>query len=284
MHRTGLSPRFTFLGRALVGAALATASVCAWAQAKIAVTDLTYKDQVSEYFSYEAGYAKSRESGSANYRDSDFSSSGNARRSASSESAYVKASGTLTRIEYGELRKFTADLKGQLLQSGAFRVVQGKPVTDARPTEQIFDIVARIKKGYYPGADYVLFGTVDSVEFRNDVQPVEGTNKTSLLYSLEIAVEFSLINARTGEIKAAFTAVGEGNDTKLWSGGARLTPNRARVMQEVSRSLADEAMDQIAAQFQGAPVRRTERGEDRGSRSDRGNAPPPPREAVTVYQ
>ncbi len=249
------------LGAALGLAALA-ASGGAFAQAKVAVADLSYKDTVQEYFSYEAGYAKSSERTSASYSESDFSARGRASRSSSAEAAYVKAEGTITRIEIGELRKFTADIKGDLIKSGAFRVVQARPYT-AKPTEQLFDVIDRIKKGAFPGADYVLFGTVTSVEWRNDVQPLQGTHNSTLLYSLELGVDFSLINTRTHEVKAAFSVVGEGNDNKIWTGGARLTPNKARVMQAVSRSLATEVSTQLSEQVRGFPAPREAGSDDR---------------------
>jgi hypothetical protein len=235
----------------LVAGALACAALVstANAQVKIAVADLTYKDTIREAFSFEAGYAKSTTNASANYRASDYSASGQERYADSQEAAYVKSSGVLTRIEYGELRAFTGDIKGTLLSSGRFRVTQARPYNNPNGGEQIFDIIARIKKGYYPGADYVLFGTVDSVEWRNDVQPVQNTTSTMLLYSLELGAEFSLINTRTYEVKAAFSAVGEGNDNKIYSDGVMATPNKARVMQQVARSLAEEVGQQLSQQF-----------------------------------
>ncbi len=247
---------------AALGLVALVASGGAHAQAKVAVADLSYKDTVQEYFSYEAGYAKSSERLSGSYSESDSGSRGRASYAGSAEAAYVKAEGTVTRIEIGELRKFTADIKGDLIKSGAFRVVQARPYT-AKPTEQLFDVISRIKQGAFPGADYVLFGTVTSVEWRDDVQPLQGTRNSMLLYSLELGVDFSLINTRTHEVKAAFSVVGEGNDNKIWSGGARLTPNKARVMQAVSRSLAAEVSTQLSEQVRGFPAPREAGGEAR---------------------
>ncbi|TMS59201.1 penicillin-binding protein activator LpoB [Imbroritus primus] len=263
--------------RSLLACAALLLSAGAVAQPRIAVADLTYKDTVREHFSYAAGYEKSSSRASMSTRDSDFSSSERASASHRREAGFVQASGTVTRIEYGELRKFTADLKGELIRSQAFRIVQARPYTDAKPNEQIFDIINRIKRGAFPGADYVLFGTVSSVEWRNDQQPVQDTRNTMLLYSLELGVDFSLINTKTYQVHAAFSAVGEGSDSKIWSAGARLTPNRARVMQEVSRSLAEEALQQIDAQFK--PLGMERRSDDRRAREDA-----PAQGQVTVYQ
>ncbi|AOZ02340.1 hypothetical protein BKK81_24040 [Cupriavidus sp. USMAHM13] len=242
--------------RFMLAVVAAVACSGAVAQVKIAVADLAYKDTVRESFYYEAGYQKSRDSGSASYQDSAWSGSGRAAFASSQESGYVKASGEMTRIEYGELRRFTADIKGELIKGRAVRVVQGKPYSGP-PSEALFNVRERIRKGDFAGADYVLFGVVNSVEWRNDVQPVQGTRNSMLLYSLELGTEFSLINTRTMEVRAAFSAVGEGNDNKIWSAGAVLTPNKARVMQAVSRSLAEDAVRQLDEQFGAAGGRAT---------------------------
>ncbi|WP_322059279.1 hypothetical protein [Paraburkholderia sp. J63] len=252
---------------ALVGSALVAGSA-ANAQARIAVADLTCSETVRESFFDEAGDDRSSSNSSAPYGDSDFPASGQ------------------ERIEYGELRKFTADIKGQLLATG-FRVTQSRPYLDMRGDEKIFDIINRIKKGGFPGADYVLFGTVDSVEWRNDVAPLQGTDRAMLDYSLEVGVEFSLVNTRTYEVRAAFSAVGEGNDNKVWGTGARLTPNRARVLQEVSRSLADETTQQLARQFRRSPMPMGGGSRPRGLSDDDGtdgSAARAPAPVVKVYE
>ena len=150
---------------------------------RVAVTDLTYEEKVSEYFRVVAASEKSslKASGRESERESDYGSS--ARRSGSvnakSESKYFEAEGTYTYIDRGELRKFTADVKGEMLKSGCCQVMQGKPFTDTKNTEKIYDIIARIKQGYYPGAEYVLFGTISSIQFRQEANPVMNTNSVS---------------------------------------------------------------------------------------------------------
>jgi hypothetical protein len=254
--------------RALAAVCLTAAALTAPAQAqsnpKIAVTDLSYEERVAMYFQNVNYHQKHKQSSSAreNYRDSNLSSSGSAsaRESSSGEMSYSSSSGYQMYIDRGELRKFTADVKGELLKSG-YRLVQGKPWT-ASNTEKLYDIINRIKQGYYPGADYVLWGTVNNVEFRRDDTPIQGSNAVSHQLSLELVAEFSLINTKTYEIKAAFSAMGEGNDTKLINAaGARVTLNRSRVMQEVSRSLGVAVAEEVEAQFKtgAAPSHRHQR-------------------------
>ncbi|GAB2181061.1 hypothetical protein DLREEDagrD3_12840 [Denitratisoma sp. agr-D3] len=241
----------------------ATASLSAWADGpRIAVTDLSYEEKVREYFQNVEFKGKYDNSASAreSHRDSDYASSGSAsaRSREKGEVSFRSSAGFQTFIDRGELRKFTADIKGELLKSG-YRLVQGKPWTQQN-TEKLYDIIGRIKQGYYPGADYVLWGTVNNVEFRRDDNPIQGSNAYSHTLALELVVEFSLINTRTHEIKAAFSAMGEGADTKMTNApGTTLTLNRGKVMQEVSRSLGEAVAREVAMQFGGGQPRDAQR-------------------------
>ncbi|MGV8900262.1 MAG: hypothetical protein ACOH2B_13610 [Burkholderiaceae bacterium] len=230
---------------ASIGTAIAT-------EPKIAVTDLTYEEKVSSYFRVVSASSKSSLNASASERDTDHGYSARGRVNAKSESSYYSAEGTYTYIDRGELRTYTSDLKGALLKGGGVRLVQARPYV-GKPTDKIYDIVARIKQGLYPGADYVLFGTVSNIDFRQEsMQLAMGTSTTANL-TLDLAADFSLINTRTFEIKAAFSASGSGQDTKILTRpNDRVVLNRGKVIQETSRSLAENAYNELIQQF-GAP-------------------------------
>ncbi len=223
---------------------------------KVAVTDLAYEERVSEYFRVVAASEKSslRASGRESERESDY---GYARRSsgslnAKSESSYYSAEGTYSYIDRGEMRKFTADIKGGMLKSGRFQLVQGKPFTDTKHTEKLYDIIARIKQGMYPGADYVLFGSINNIEFRQEANPIDHTNTVSHTLSLELVGEFSLVSTKNYQIKSAFSAMGTGQDVKLMSSaGGRVVLNRGRVISEVSKSLGEDVTRQLEEQLGG---------------------------------
>ncbi len=219
------------------------------AEPKIAVTDLTYEEKVSEYFRTVSASSKTSVKASASERESDFSSSSRARINAKSESNYYESEGYYTYIDRGELRTYTADLKGALLKGGGVRLVQARPYV-GKPTDKIYDIIGRIKQGFYPGADYVLFGTVSNIAFRQETMPLAMGTSTTANLTLDLVADFSLINTKTYEIKAAFSASGSGQDTKILSRpGDRVVLNRGKVMQETSRSLADAAYAELMAQF-----------------------------------
>ncbi|MFZ4536247.1 hypothetical protein [Propionivibrio sp.] len=251
---------------------------------KVAVTDLAYEERVSEYFRNVSASEKSslRASGRESERESDY---GYSRRSsgslnAKSESNYSSSEGTYSYIDRGEMRKFTADIKGGILKTGRFQLIQGKPFTDAKNNERLYDIIGRIKRGMYPGADYVLFGAINSIEFRQEANPIKSTDTVSHTLSLELVGEFSLISTRNFTIKSSFSATGEGQDVKLLtSQGGRVVLNRGKVVSEVSRSLGADVARQLEEQLSGV----YSDGEESGGNNNRPREESP-REEVIIFR
>lgn len=227
---------------------------------RIAVTDLAYTQAVSEYFE------------AATYKESGRVQANRYSASASYQASGAYVAGSYSYMEQRELGSFTNDIKGALLKGTSFRLVQGKgfDAGNPQPTKaeqalnqlqtgkvakpvrqpEVKDIIARIKKGEFSGADYVLFGTLSHVEFRDQFSPLQGTTSATVQYGLDLLADFSLINTRTFEIKASFSAQGAGNDTKLLSNrGDVMPPNRAKVMRETSQSLALNVYEQIVSQL-----------------------------------
>lgn len=222
---------------------------------KVAVTDLTYEEKVKEYFNVYHARQSSSASGSYHAREREgangsYSASESERFRGRSDSEVYAASGTVTYIERGELFKFTADIKGQMLRAGGYRLMQGKPVP-GKDMDKLHDIIARIKQGLYPGADYVLFGSVSNIDWRQESMPLKGTDSQSATLALDLVADFSLINTKTYEIKASFSAMGSGQDVRLLQPGMRVQLNRSKVIQEVSRSLGEDVAKQLDEQFRG---------------------------------
>lgn len=254
-----------FFGVIALSLAAANGLLCAQSQArpmpKVAVTDLAYEERVEEYF--EVARIKQRASVGSNYPGY------NASRS--TDATY--AAGTYSYMEQTELRNFTADLKGAMIKGGGVKLIQGRGIeagasqpskseqvlhqmqtgsAPAKPVRQakVNDIIARIKKGEFAGADFVLFGSLSSIQFRDELSPLQGTSNASYLYSLDLVADFSLINTQTFEVKAAFSAQGSGQDLKLISSrGDVVVPNRGKVMRETSQALAQSAYTQLLEQL-----------------------------------
>ena len=247
---------------------------------RIAVTDLAYAQQVSEYF--EAGtYQRSSQmsaqaSASGSHSHGRYGGGGSYGGSqsvqASEQASGTYVAGRYSYIEQRELGAYTNDIKGALLRGTTFRLVQGKGFDAgapqpskaeqvlgqvqggkmARPVRQpqVDDIIARIRKGEFSGADYVLFGVVSSIEFSDALSPLQGTSSATRQYGLDLLADFSLIHTRSYEIKAAFSAQGSGNDSKILSSrGDIAPPNHAKVMRETSQSLAQSVFQQLSDQL-----------------------------------
>ncbi len=258
----------------------ATAHAQQNAAPKIAVTDLAYAQRVSEYFMAGTYQRSSQMSASGSQSGSHShgmyggsgSHSGQQSMQASAQASGTYVAGRYSYIEQRELGGYTNDIKGALLQGTYFRLVQGKGFDAGKPqaskAEQVLNqvqggkmatpqaqpevgnVIARIKKGEFSGADYVLFGVVSSIDFTDALSPLQGTTSATRQYGLQLLTDFSLINTKTYEIKAAFSAQGEGNDTKILSvRGDIAPPNRAKVMRETSLSLAQDVYQQLATQL-----------------------------------
>lgn len=259
------STRRIFLGMAVACLAPMGSVSIAQNAPRIAVTDLAYSERVAEYFEASTSSTKSNLSANRN----------SLAASSSSSSTYV--SGSHEYVEHTELRRFSNEIRGALIKGSTFRLVQGKgfDAGDPQPTKaeqalqqiqtgklakpvkqpDVNDIIARIRKGEFAGADYVLFGQVSSIEFRNQLSPLQGTTTTSHQFTLDLLADFSLINTKTLEIKASFAAQGAGNDTKLLSNrGDVLPPNRAKVIRETSLELASDVFSQLSDQLSMDPA------------------------------
>ena len=127
----------------------------------------------------------------------------------------------------------------------------------------------------------MLFGTVSNIAFRQETMPLAMGSSTTANLTLDLVADFSLINTRTYEIKAAFSASGSGQDTKILTRpGDRVVLNRGKVISETSKSLADSAYAELMTQF-GAP--RTRRAGGGAGPANDGEPPAPNATPVKVY-
>ena len=271
----------------------------AFAQQQIAVTDISYKKEVREFFYHEAANSKSSvdaassrsvdaaSSSSLSAHDrsrvdasasitgaatnnaayinerarvkgqndvavdaksnSVYASRANSVYASRSQSSYVKDYGDKVRIEYTQLLGMSGEVRSSLIKAG-FKLQQTRPQV-ARPgqTDQFFDIVGRIKNGEFAGSDYVLFGVVAAVENRSNREPIQGTSNFMNQYEMNLTVDYSLIDVKTLEAKAAFTVLAEGNDNRIDSPGAVYEPSAAKINAALSKSLSEQVMGKLAA-------------------------------------
>lgn len=235
----------------------------------IAVTDLAYSDTIEQYVH------------TIDYQNSSKSSESLNRSSESDKTHYHESERNFSYIQHGELKKFTADIKGALINSHQFKLVQAKSAP-TKKDESVYNIIARIKKGDFPKADYVLFGRLSDLSFNTNTYQTDDSMGSSVL-SMTLTAEFSLINTKTYEVKASFSAVGDGQDTKVLSPGTYAEPNRTAVVSQVSKSLGQDVFRQIEEQV--FDDYSSSQNQNFDSRQNPNAMPPLEKpEGVTVYQ
>ena len=168
--------------------------------------------------------------------------------SSSANTQSMKKSGYQANNEYGELRYLANPIRGLLIKSG-YKVVQAK-ATVAAPNQgdEYFDIVKRIKAGDFGDADYVLYGVLAEVSSTDNVSDIPGTKSTSQQMTLEVTVDFNIVDTKTTQIVASFVASGEGKDVQIDGRDTGYKPSNAKLMKLASLDLAEDVRKHLADQ------------------------------------
>lgn len=168
--------------------------------------------------------------------------------SSSTNTESMKKSGYQNNYEYGELRYLANPIRGLLIKSG-YKVVQAKS-TPAAPNQgdEYFDIVKRIKAGDFGDADYVLYGVLAEVSSTDNVADIPGTKSTSQQVTLEVTVDFNIVDTKTTQIVASFVASGEGKDVQIDGRDTGHKPSTAKLMKLASLDLAEDVRKHLADQ------------------------------------
>lgn len=168
--------------------------------------------------------------------------------SSDSETQSSKKSGYESKMEYGELRYLANPIRGLLIKSG-YKVVQAKStVVMPNQGDEYFDIVKRIKAGDFDDADYVLYGVLAEVSNTDNVADIPGTKSTSHQMTLEVTVDFNVVDTKTSQIVASFIASGEGKDVQIDGRDTAYKPSAAKLMKLASLDLAEDVRKNLAAQ------------------------------------
>ena len=176
----------------------------------------------------------------------DAATSGNSTSSANTQS--MKKSGYQANNEYGELRYLANPIRGLLIKSG-YKVVQAKATVAAlNQGDEYFDIVKRIKAGDFGDADYVLYGVLAEVSGTDNVSAIPGTKSSSQQMTLEVTVDFNIVDTKTTQIVASFVASGEGKDVQIDGRDTGYKPSNAKLMKLASLDLAEDVRKHLADQ------------------------------------
>lgn len=163
-------------------------------------------------------------------------------------SQQTKKSGFETKAEYGQLRTFSAAIRGLLIKAG-YKVVQANPaVPSSSQGDEFFYVVERIKAGEFNSADYVMFGVLGEMSFTDNSEGIVGTKSTSQQIGLDLIVDFSLIDTKTYQVVASFLAEGNGKEIRIDGKGNGFKPSMAKLMKQASTTLAEDVANHLADQ------------------------------------
>ena len=220
----------------------------------VAVTDLSIKNEVKEFFYDEKFNSKaSIQSNPSTPVVSDGSSNAGSTQNQTingqAETSYSKQFGTRRVISYSEVRGLNADIKSTLIKAG-YKVVQAAPnVAKENENDNFFNVSERINRGDFRDAQFVLHGTITNVEVRNTRDFIQGTSDYSYRLEHSLIVEFSLINTETLQLVASFNAMGSGQDMYLGKSNTTFVPKVDRITRELLSSFSQDAQKKLMDQL-----------------------------------
>jgi len=168
--------------------------------------------------------------------------------SASIVAQQIKKSGVESKAEYGQLRSFSAAIRGLLIKSG-YKIVQSNPAaTNSSQGDEFFHVIERIKAGEFNNADYVMFGVLGEMSFTDNSESIVGTKSTSQQFGLDLIVDFSLIDTKSFQVVASFLAEGNGKEVRIDGRSNSFKPSMAKLMKQASNTLAQDVAKHLADQ------------------------------------
>lgn len=165
-----------------------------------------------------------------------------------SNTQITKKSGFETKPEYGQLRSFSAAIRGLLIKSG-YKVVLANPaIPTVSQGDEFFQIIDRIKAGEFNDADYVMFGVLGEISFTDNSENIVGTNSSSQQIGLDLVVDFCLVDTKTYQVIVAFLAEGNGKEVRIDGRSSGFKPSIAKLISQASLSLAQNVEKHLADQ------------------------------------
>lgn len=182
-----------------------------------------------------------------------------------------------TKMLQQQITNFSAQIRGSILQSGQFRVVdvdnnfvqthlpiESAPTTaesaplveSATIIESSVTVVSKpTDKTTNKTPDYLLIGNLAAINAGEEVNQIINTNKYSDIYSIDLAVDYKLVRTNDRTIVASFTAAGHSGDVKLVnSPDQKMQHNIPLLVQQAGADLAAEVTTQLQAQIGGGKL------------------------------
>lgn len=204
------------------------------------------------------------------------------------ESGIVSTNTTTTVLKeqvQKELPMFNADVRGALINSKQFRVVDiakanklwtgntqtvlnfvngmnksgNKNVTTATVVatkiesgSSIAKLESQAQTSNNNLPDYILLGQISSITSDADIEPLQDTNKITSQYNIDISVDYQVVGTKDGSIIASFNGYGHANDVKILNAGDTVqvqNHNIPLLINQASKDLANNVVTQLQQQF-----------------------------------
>lgn len=176
-------------------------------------------------------------------------------------------------VEQG-VSKFSADIRGALIKTGQFKVINVKIAAKDIAIDSDKTIVSTLsvddetdlpEKSFLdssnqallvsqqdnPNTEYYLLGVINYIGENEDSYPLKGTSNLTKQYAIEVEADFKLVRARDHAIMASFSATGSAHDVKIVSStkGQTWHHNIGKLVSIASKDLATDVVDELESQF-----------------------------------
>ena len=176
------------------------------------------------------------------------------------------------------LPKFSADIRGALIKSGQFKVidvstppalaapnlvpVENTPtesveiysletqVTESMPFSQIAEKLI-VNNSKQRDSDYYLIGQINYIGENEDSYAIKETTNMTKQYIIDVAAEFKLVRGKDNSIMANFSSSGSARDVKIISSQNKQVwhHNIGKLISMASKDLANNVVNEMESQF-----------------------------------
>ena len=177
-----------------------------------------------------------------------------------------------------ELPMFNADVKGALINSTQFKVidlpkanqiwngnsqvmlnlinglnrnlnVESNLIVEYKP---IASQIASTPKNSSNLPDYILLGQVSAITSDADIEPLQDTNKMTSQYSINISGDYQVVGVKDGAVIASFNAYGNAGDVKILNANDATQVQHHNIpllINQASKDLSANVLSQLQQQF-----------------------------------
>lgn len=145
-----------------------------------------------------------------------------------------------------QISTFSAQVRGKIIQSKHFNVIDSNN-NQLKTESPNSNTVGK--------PDYILTGIVSAIDTNEETRELSNTNMYSIIYSIDIAVDYKLVRTKDNHIIASFTAAGHGGDVKLTSNkNQKVSHNTPKLIQQAGDDLATEVNNQLTLQLDNGKI------------------------------